>query len=497
MFTLRRWLSAGAVATLAAAAPANAATPILIEHDVAGPVVASDRFTWIDAGGKPRVAVLAHNDTAPGAGSSQGGALHEFSYRMPDNSTRVAGVTTYPNAGYGGFGYVVSHRGDGTAGIAEDDSPLGFAFAGTFQRVFEGRHHAIFRFTQMYPRHSSTTAIPPNATYMVPVTIDWIFSTGRDNPVWAVTWDLSGVPANSLNDDSRAPYGELNIDGTGSADIDGVGWGDRYKFFSTTAPITLTSAWNWTQPNTVPYVKLWISSTDATMGIVQTQTLAQQDAGAGRNFFYHDLTLYWSKTSAQGNAGGLDVMPWQDSWPFQANSFSIGPAPHSNNNARLTWGAMYGFLGQTSYTTYNGLVANASGWPKKSYSTYVVLGPHGASPVEAQVSQVETVQSLTLSAALGGVVASGPAGVARIDNVTYAPAGYNQVYGALAFTAAGNQLDANIAVGAGTLTKPLLVLGNYMPACTRPPSSSEAQRSSATSNTSHRSARARTSSGSR
>ncbi len=447
-------------------APSGPPAPTMqIDHDVTVASMASDRFTWNDGAGKPRVAVLAHNDTAPGPGGSQGGALREFRYQMPDTTTRVAGVTNYGNGGYGGFGYVVSHRGESTNGLPPgvDDSPLGFAFAGSFQRVFEGRHHAIFRFTQMYPRHSSQAAVPPNTTYFVPVTIDWIFSTGRDNPVWAVTWDLSGVPANSLNDDTRAPYGELNIDGIGFQDIDGVGWGDRYKFFSATAPVTLTSAWNWTQPNTVPYVKLWIASAgiDATMGTVQTQTLAQQDAGAGRNPFYHDLTGNWSFTSAHGNAGGPDVMPWQDSWPFQANSFSIGPAPNSNNNARLTWGAMYGFLGQTSYTTYNGLVATSSGWPKRSYSTYVVLGPHGASPVEAQVTQVETVQSLTLTAAIGSVVTSGPAGVARLDNVTYAPPGYNQIYGALAFTAAGNQLDANIAVGAGTLKKPLLVLGNY------------------------------------
>ncbi len=440
--------------------PPAAANAIQIEHDVTVGSMVSDRFTWHDTADQPRVAVLAHNDTAPGPGGSQGGALREFRYQLPDGTTRIASVTTYGNGGYGGFGYVVSHRSDGTVGISGDDSPLGFAFAGMFQRVFEGRHHAIFRFTQMYPRHSSTTATPPNTTYNVPVTIDWIFSTGRDNPVWAVTWDLSSVPANSLNDDSRAPYGELNIDGTGIQDIDGVGWGDRYKFFSTTAPVTLSSTWDWTQPNTVPYVKLWITGTDATMGTVQTQTLMQQDAGAGRNPFYHDLTGNWGFTSAHGNAGE-DVMPWQDSWPFQANSFSIGSAPSSNNNARLTWGAMYGFLGQASYTTYNGLVATSSGYPKKSYSTYVVLGTHSSAPVEVQVTQVETVQSLTLSATIGSVVTSGPAGAARADNVTYAPLGYNHVYGALAFAASGNSLDANIAVGAGTLKKPLLILGIY------------------------------------
>ena len=442
--------------------PANL---LQIEHDVTVLSMVSDRFTWHDAGDRPRVAVLAHNDgqLGPTVGyPNHGGALREFRYQLPNATTRIAGPTNYGNGGYGGFGYVVSHRGDGTTGIGgADDSPLGYAFTGAFQRIFEGRHHAIFRFTQLYPRYSSTTANPPNHLYNVPVTIDWIFSTGRDNPVWAVTWDLSGVPADALDDDSRAPYGELEIDGAGATDIDGVAWGDRWKFTSTTAPVTLDSDWTWNVPNSVPYVKLWIASTDATMGTVLTQTMSQQDAGGGRNPFYHDLTPYWGKTSLDGNAGGADKMPWQDSWPYQANSFSIGPFPASNNNARLTWGTQYGFLGQSSYTVHDGVVPSAPGWPKKSYSTYVVLGTHSSLPVEAQVRQVETVQTLALSAAVGSVVTSGPAGAGRSDSVTYAPPGYNHVYGALAFQASGNQLDANISVGAGTLRKPLLIVGGY------------------------------------
>lgn len=439
-----------------------------VDHDVNLLSMVSDRFTWHDSADQPRVAVLAHNDgqlgpVSAGGYPNHGGALREFRYQLPDTSTRIAGPTDYGNGGYGGFGYVVSHRGDGTAGIGgADDSPLGYAFTGGFQRVFEGRHHAIFRFTQNYPRYSSTTASPPNHPYMIPVTIDWTFSTGRDHPVWAVTYDLSGVPADALNDDSRAPYGELNIDGVGFTEIDGVAWGDRYKFTSTSAPVTLDSTWTWNVANTVPYVKLWIGGLkDATMGTVLTQTMSQQDAGGGRLRLYHDLTPFWGKTSADGNAGGANKMPWQDSWPYQANSFSIGPAPFSNNNARLTWGTQYGFLGQTNYSVHDGMVATAPGWPKKSYSDYIVLGTHSSLPVEAQVAQVQTVQSLTLSAATGSVVTSGPAGVVRADNVTYAPAGYNHVYGALAFAASGNSLDANIAVGSGALKKPLLIVGNY------------------------------------
>jgi hypothetical protein len=198
------------------------------------------------------------------------------------------------------------------------------------------------------------------------------------------------------------------------------------------------------------------------MGLVQSQTMTQQDAGGGRNEFYHDITPFWNKTSANGNAGGAYVMPYQDSWPYQANAFSIGTGAGSNNNARLTWGTQYGFIGQTSYQVRDGVVATAPGYPKKSYSTYVVLGTHTSAPVEAQVTQVETIQALTLSATTGSVVTSGPAGVNRADNVTYAPAGYNHVYGALAFTASGNNVDANIGVGAGkTLRHPLITVGNF------------------------------------
>lgn len=432
----------------------------------ADPMV-SDVFNWCDASGKPREAVLAHNDqTGANAGvyANHGGSLQQYSYRMPDNSTRTATITTYGNGGYGGFGYVVSHSADTYCN--GDDSPLGYSFTGTWSRVFEGRHHAIFRFQQDYQRHCGPNPNPP--TTLVPVTIDWVFASGRDNPVWAITYDLSAVPQDFLFDDSRAPYGELNFDGNGSIDVDGVAWGDRYQFTTTSAPATLNSTWAWNASNAanpVPYVKEWIAATDATMGLVQTQTIDQQDAGGGRNPYYLDVTAYWGKTSANGNACGNYKMPCQDAWPYQANAYSIGGSP--NNNTRLTWGTQYGFLGQANYASNQTIAPDPdngpylSGWPKKSYSIYVVLGPHSTLPVEAQRIQVETVQSLTLTTTTGAVATNGPAGVNRSDAMTYMPAGYDPVYGALAFNAAANALDANIKVGSGTLKKPLLVLRNY------------------------------------
>ncbi|MBB5208217.1 hypothetical protein [Chiayiivirga flava] len=443
------------------------APPLQIERDVIVDGIASDRFTWRDATLQPRVAVLAHNDQ-PAFNGSRGGALREFRYQV-GGSTRVARTTQGGNGGARGFGYVVSHRREYTNGLPgnTDDSPLGANFPGTFTRVFEGRHHAIFRFTQNYPRYSRTGANPPNTQYMVPVTVEWMLATGRDHPLWSVTWDLSGVPVDALDDDSRAPYGELLFDGSAEDDdhgaIAGVAWGDRYRFTTTSAPVTLDSAWTWNTLNTVPFVKLWTTARDATMGLVSTRTLDQQDAGGGRIPGYIDQRDFWGKTSAQGPAGDGYVMPNNNEWPYQTIEFSL-VGDSTTNNTRLTWGTQYGFLGQQNYQANNiiGVQNTQPGWPKKSYSVHVVLGTHSAAPVEALLADNAALQAMTLTAAVGSVAANGPAGVADASVVAYQPAGYDHVRSALAFVATGNALDANIAVGGGnTLHNPLIVVRNW------------------------------------
>jgi hypothetical protein len=453
----------------------QAANLLVDEHDVTAGGMLSDRFTWHDASGHPRVAVLAHNDTAAGPGGTHGGELREFRYDT-GSGTRIVRASS---SGASGFGYVVSHPNSEdfcTPGHG-DTSMLGHLRSGTWTRLFEGRHHAIFRFQTTYPRYCTTSA--PPAEYDVPVTIDWLFSTGRDHPLWALTWDLSAVPVDALEDDSRAPYGELLFDGSDSeaahSVIAGVGWGDRYRFSSTTNPVSYDSAWTWNVPNTIPYVKLWTSDVDATMGTVETQTIIQQDAGG---YFGTDR---WNTTSADGDAcnAGIDgpsahAMPCSFNWPFQSINYSMGEViggsnADQTNNTRLAWGTEFGFLGQGAYHIHGSEYwggplpdATAPGWPKKSYSVHVVFGTQSGDPVGAQVADIEAVQSLAINAAVGSVATSGPAGVNRADTVTYAPPGYDHVYGTLAFVASANALDATVAVGAGhTLRHPVIVVRNF------------------------------------
>jgi hypothetical protein len=438
-----------------------AANGLVREADVSVAGMTSDRFSWRDSAGQPRVAVLAHNTGQSGPGGSRGGELREFRYQAGGNTRIVRASGSFAS----GFGYVVSHRSEGTTGIGTDDSPLGHGFTGQFERVWTGRHHAIFRFTQLYPRWSRTDAAPANQRYDVPVTVDWLFATGRDYPLWAVSWDLSGTPVDAIEADSRAPYGELLFDGSASegahSAIAGIGWGDRYKFQTTSAPATYSSSWTWNTPNTIPYVKLWTTAVDATMGTVQTQPITRQDAGG------YFGTGRWNSTSAAGNACAAPAssLPCDYNWPYQSINYSYGGVAVPTNNTRLAWGTNFGFLGQASYYVHGSAFwggplpnATAPGWPRKSYSTHVVLGTHSSDPVGAQVTQVETLQSLLLTVSSGAVASSGPAGVGRPDSITYVPAGYDPVYAALTFEAAANALDANIAVGSGTLRKPLVVL---------------------------------------
>jgi hypothetical protein len=449
------------------------------EHDVTAGGMLSDRFDWCDSAGNPRVAVLAHNDGAvAGPGGTRGGELREFRYETGAGTRIVAA----PARDDGGFGYVVSHPLGGNC-VGGDSSSLGHFFSGTWTRVFEGRHHAIFRFQQNYPRYC--TLAPPAAEHDIPVTIDWVFSTGRDDPLWAVTFDMSGFAADTIADDSRAPYGTMNIDGSAGTymdnDVGGIGWGDRFRFSTTSVPATMSSSWNWGAANQVPFVELWTSGVDATMGLAQSQTMSQQDAGGGRQPFgagSYDVSAYWGATSAGGKAcptAGIDQqtgvahnLPCIGYWPYQANSFSYTDIVNPTNDAKMTWGTQYGFLGQTAYDLHDSTLpggSTASGWPKKSYSLYVVLGVHGADPVAARVTQVQTLQtvSLTINGGIGSVATGGPAGVNRADTIDYAPTGYDPVYGALTFDvgASNNALDANIAVGAGTLEHPLIVVRGF------------------------------------
>jgi hypothetical protein len=278
-----------------------------------------------------------------------------------------------------------------------------------------------------------------------------MFATGRSHPLWAVTFDASGAPADAVRADTRAPYGDIDWDGGANADVAGVGWGDQYKFESKGSTVTLSSGWDYSQKNRVPYVHMWTGTADAEMGAVQTQTWEQHDAGG-----------YWFYSKwGQSSTGG--PMPEDWNWTYQLNQYEI---PFTLKSKRLAWGSNYGAVGQRQYPAY-GDGRMLSGWPYQSYSVFMVLGTHSAGAVAKQVSDVAMLEKVKLAATVGQVATRGPAGVARSDEADYSPAGYDPIYAAWTFIAANDRLTAQLDIN-GTLTNPVIRVRDYQ--ATNPPS---------------------------
>jgi hypothetical protein len=361
-----------------------------------------DRYAWGDGRCEPRSAALVRND-ARDPGNTSGGYLRELTWRSA-GATRTSRGTGAN--GWQGWGYVVNHYSN-TADVSTGHT-------GTFRTVFAGAHHALHEF-----RLRMTPGGPVDAT------VQWFFATGRSNPIYAITFDATPAGANAVNADTRAPYGDFAFEGT-PGEIAGIGWGDSYRFTTTGAgPVRLSSTWDYTQRNVVPYVRMWSSAVDAEMGAVQTQSFEQHVAGG--DYGGGILTIdCWGKTSATKGAQcsyAGQTMPKEFLWPFQLNQYEL---PASTTSHRLAWGSSYGAIGQTSASAFGKTFA---GYPKVSYSVFVVIGARTGEATMTQVTEVERVLGAALSATEGTVATTASAGAGRTDTVALAPAGYSPVFG--------------------------------------------------------------------
>jgi hypothetical protein len=444
----------------------------------------NDQYKWFDSSCRQRSAALARNDTA------KGGNAKQFTYKLPDGSTRIID----PGAnGAGGFGYIVAHLSNPSFAYSygADDSPLGSGDSATYQKIFTGRNHAIYQYTLNYVRYGLTQYAldhnsidpwtwingpdDPNRQYVtvynMPVTIQWMFATGRDDPVWSVTFDLSAAPDHAVDSDFRAPYGDMQIEGGDGSDlVGGVAWGDRYRFTSLGSPFTMDNAWDYSQLNPgAPYDSLWTSTVDAEMGLAGTQVSARQNAGGYNNYLapiwrgQTSATMGQICTNDQGAGPGYDhKLPCTSDWAYQLIQYSVAGAAETTSNKRLAWGADWGSLGNSSFTSSNGFTA--SGYPKVSYSAFVVLDPHSLNPTTRRALQAQTASLTTLTASIGRVRAKGPAGVGRSDLAAYSPAGYSPIFGTWEVNALHNRLALLFSVPAAApapLEKPILVVHNY------------------------------------
>lgn len=424
--------SAGAGTVAGGASSACAALSVTEQVSVAD--VDCDRVTWRDAQCRPRTAAMVRVG---------GGYVRQVSYALKSGTRTITGTDA---AGHKGWGFTMSHF-DATW-TSGQDAP------GKFRVLFAGAHHAIYEYQ----------SAPVIKGQPVPVTQHWFFATGRDHPVLATTYDLSGIAPGSLLADLRTPYGDLAWDGDENAQktvVSGVAWGDRYRFTTTSTPLTMNSDWDYSKPNTVPFVSEWALASDAEMGAVQTQTQLQHDAGG--YWFYTG----WGKTSADGvtTMGQIGKMTPTWNWTYQLNQYELcqdDPAclEHTTGSHRLAWGANYGALGGKDasgmYDAYGGdkLV---SGYPYQSYSVFLVLGPHSAAPTLAQVAEIEAVQRSKLTASVGKVPTSLAGGVGRTDPVKLEPPGWDARY-AIWSVASDETGELKLEIDTPGLTHPVFAI---------------------------------------
>ena len=352
-----------------------------------GTAVGTDGFSWQDAACLPRTAAMARVAK---------GYLRQLTYQYDGKTRTVTGTGVH---GWNGFGFTVNHGMKGGAGAA----------GGQFRPVFVGDHHAIYEYTF-------------EVSAGLPVTLQWLFATGRDHPLLAITYDMTKRTA-GIEADTRTPYGDMAWDGDENAAttvVSGVGWGDRYQFVTTSAPLSHNSTWDYSTKNLVPYAMEWVDKSDAEMGIVQTQTYVQKDAGG--YWFYKN----WGKTSANQvrDDGQIGQMPISWNWAYQLNQYELcfpeaeSCAGVTTASHRLSWGTNYGAVGGDTkgapgtYPSF-GDDKRLVGFPYQSYSVFAVLGKHTGQTVLTQAHEIEIVQKTSLTATVGTVVTDGPGGVGQ------------------------------------------------------------------------------------
>lgn len=397
--------------------PEGACTPATVAADGTLDGFQGDTVAWADASCAPREVFLVRPDVADPVGS-YGGLARRFTYEGPDGTR----VNTSGNPTHPGFGEVVTHYNGGAW--------VGNRAPGTWVPLFVGEHHVVYEYRWNLPLPGGT----------VEAIVYWTFATGRDHPLYSITYDATAAGPDAVNADSRSPYGDIQFDNDLGGDVEGLGWGDRYRFRTTdNGPVTFSSSWTYAEQNRIPHVLEWSDSANAEMGLVQTQEWTRKDAGG--YWFYAE----WGQTSGAGAA-----MPDDWNWTYQLNQYEL---PFTTSSHRIAWGTNYGAVGQQSYPVY-GDDAQASGYPYQSYAVFIALGERGT--VDAVVDDTEALQDAALSCSVGTARTAGPGGAGRTDSQPYAPVGFNPVYASFDIDADGGAATCVLDLGSRSVDSLML-----------------------------------------
>lgn len=414
-----------------------------------------------------------------------GAYLYQYDFTYFDGAQIVARSANDDAWGHEGFGYVVSHTSDnGNSPIGKVNTP-----SRVDTRVLLGGHHALHRVELIYDRDKEAGG----HGIKIPVVIEWLVATGRDHPVWSVTWKMNDVvnpeniDFNAYRMDVRGPYGSLNFDGAASRNqgdaIGGVAWGDFALRFATSGQqLTMNSPWTYNTSNQVCFTRAWTANVNAEMGIVQTRLndkeMGYPDRVGGRERGNTSADPFLNRGDCNGFGDNrVYSMPCVNGWPYQLMNYDWGqgtgkPVDEASGTKLVAWGTPYGWLGASQFDLFDGS-ATADGRGDRSYATFIVLGPRCRSnpgaggcdqngDVENTLAEVAALGQATLGGFNAGSLQTqyrrGP-GAAQNKALQN---GYNDTYASFHLVADDRGVDfAFVPAAARPVSKPIFVIANW------------------------------------
>jgi len=404
---------------------ASAAHAIVVQKGVEVNGKKCDVVTWTDREGRERSIALVRADGDTKGFS--GGYIEEYSYFAGDQK-KTGRAWNQAQAEVSGLGVVVNHH------KAFSSSKAHSAGART-EFVLEGKSHCLWRFRSEMSGMGKAVGL----------TVDWVIADGRSEILWSVSYDCSKLKDGEISWDARGPYFQFDWDGDGKfydAPISGIRWGDKYRF-KTTQYAREKSAWDYTEPNRVPYVMLWkdLPLGDVECGVVQTQSWAEQDAGG-----------YWWAPKAWGKTG--TGMPENWNCPFQLNAYE------GYGGEKMAWGTSFGFVGSSAYARVDG--QKRKGYPFQGYSVLIVNGRHTDGVTDSAIGTMESSQGAELTVREGRAVARGPRYAGLAEEADFVPPGWDALHAAWSVEAGKlGRTSLTLSVPAGRMKGTLFEIHGY------------------------------------
>lgn len=424
---MRSTFLASLALTALLAAPAFALT---IEKDVTVNKKKCDLVTWTDAAGKSRSVALVHADGD--VGKFSGGYVEQYKYFLGDKQVTAKSDENMPDVS--GMGCAVDHHAKYSAS-KQNSTDATTAF------ILEGASHAVWRFKSLL--HGP--AGKDNHDCAVGLVIDYAVADGRSDVLWSVSYDTSKFKDKEIGWDARGPYFQFDWDGDGKffgTKVSGIRWGDKYHF-KTVQMDGKKSSWDYTKPNTIPYMMLYKEANlgDAECTVVQTLSWTEKPAGG-----------YWWSSKNWGKTG----QPMMENWncPFQLNAYE------DYASEKMAWGNPGGYVGSSSYDCLD-FKTKGKGWPYAGYATLIVTGRHSDAPGDKTIAAMEAVQKTTLTASKGKIAEKLPGYVGLAELAPCTPLGWDSVYAQWAVECADSQAAVNFAVAEGSLAAATIAFTNF------------------------------------